>query len=236
MWGGLRHSLKKNDLEVLLDNEMSDSASVFINFNYDTLLLLKIVEFFNKIYEDTPNPRKAEWRVNTGYNFENRFQNCARDIFHPHGILNLFDKNRIRIGNETFCYPTSKTFLNAKTSGENQPVTSWNSGGNNAISCHDAKEHFTFADIKKRINNLAGRGQESSEMRLILLGVGPDSLAFNLDKIFGEEAFDVRQVHYTCTKEDEKHIYEQYFNRFEATIERYEKCKELVEKKHFHSV
>ena len=122
--GWIETFVKSNDLEILLRNESTNNSPVFINFNYDTILLLKIVEFFDEKYSSTSNLTKAEWRANTGYNFENRFKNCIRDIFHPHGILNLFDEDRMKIGNETFCYATTKTFLNAKTSGE-KPSSKW---------------------------------------------------------------------------------------------------------------
>ena len=231
--GWIERFVKSNDLEILLRNEATNNSPVFINFNYDDILLLKIVEFFNGKYANTSNLTKAEWRANTGYNFENRFKNCARDIFHPHGILYLFDKDTIKIGEKTHCRPTTKTFMNARTSGENQLVSGWNSGGDNAVSCLDARDHFTFADIKKRINELTGGGQGGVDIRLIVLGVGPDSLAFNLDKIFGGQAFAVRQIHYTCTEDDEMHIYERYFDGFQATSQRYENCQELVEKNTF---
>ena len=231
--GWIETFVDKNNLEILLNNEASNSPSMFINFNYDTLLVLKIVQFFNNDYSSTLNPDKAEWYKTRGLDFERKYEYCVKDVFHPHGVLYLFDRDEIKIGEKTFCCPTTSTFVNAQTPVNTLRVSSTRTGEDNAISCHDAKEHFTFADIKKRINNLAGRGQESSEMRLILLGVGPDSLAFNLDKIFGEEAFDVRQVHYTCTKEDDKHIYERYFNMFQATSQRYQNCQELVEKNTF---
>lgn len=40
-----------------------------------------------------------------------------------------------------------------------------------------------FYDIKRRINQLTENGGKDVDIRLILLGVGPDSLAFNLSKI-----------------------------------------------------
>ena len=231
--GWIEKFVKKNDVEVLLHNELSDNPTVFINFNYDTLLLIKIVEFFDNIYSKTPYPERGEWYAKTGRHYERKFEYCAKDIFHPHGVLYLFDRDRIRIGKKTLCYPTTKTCINSQTSGDEPLVTSFGTGGDNAISCHDAYDYFTFTDIKKRLNRLARRSQGTLEIGLILLGVGPGSLAFNLDKIFGEEAFDVRQVHYTCTKEDEKHVYEQYLNRFQVATESYEDCQELVEKNTF---
>ena len=231
--GWIEKFVKKNDVEDLLHNELSDNPTVFINFNYDTLLLIKIVEFFNNIYSKTPYPERGEWYTKTGRHYERKFQYCAKDIFHPHGVLYLFDRDRIRIGKKTLCYPTTKTCINSQTSGDEPLVTSFGTGGDNAISCHDAHDEFTFVDIKARIRALGGGGQGNVGIRLIVLGVGPNSLAFNLNKIFNGQKIPVKQVHYTCTEEDEKHIYEEYFSRFEATIERYEKCKDLVEKNIF---
>ena len=231
--GWIETFVRKNNLESLLNNAASNNPSVFINFNYDTVLLMNIIEFFKIIFLNTLNTERAEWVAQSGLDFEKRFRYCARDIFHPHGVLYLFDKGEIKIGENTSCYPTTKTFINAHTSGDGPPVNTTRGGVDNAISCHDAYEQFTFSDIKKRIDDLARGGEGTAEIRLILLGVGPDSLAFNLDKIFGEEAFDVRQVHYTCKKKDEKHVYEQYLNRFEAATESYEDCQELVEKNTF---
>ena len=231
--GWIEKFVKKNDVEVLLHNELSDNPTVFINFNYDTLLLIKIVEFFNNIYSKTAYPERGEWYAKTGRHYERKFEYCAKDIFHPHGVLYLFDRDRIRIGKKTLCYPTTKTCINSRTSGHEPLVTSFGTGGDNAISCHDAHDEFTFVDIKARIRALGGGGQGNVGIRLIVLGVGPNSLAFNLNKIFNGQKFPVKQVHYTCTKEDEKHVYEQYLNRFKAATESYEDCQELVEKNTF---
>ena len=233
--GWIETFVKQNNMEILLTNEASNYPTFFINFNYDTLLLSKFVQFFKHKCENASKSEIKQWRLQHGADsdFEEKFEDWAKDIFHPHGILYLCESDQLRIGLKTSCHPTSKTFRNARTQGASLAVSRTNIGVDNAISCHDAQENFTFSNIKNRIHNLAGRGQESSEMRLILLGVGPDSLAFNLDKIFGEEAFDVRQVHYTCTKEDDKHIYERYFNMFQATSQRYQNCQELVEKNTF---
>lgn len=231
--GWIETFVRKNNLEILLHNGASNNPSVFINFNYDTLLLMKIVEFYNGIYVNTANPKKAEWIAKNGLAFEKRFQYCATDIFHPHGVLYLFDKDEIKIGENTYCYPTTKTFINSHTSGDGPPVNTTRTGEDNAISCHDAYEHFTFIEIKKRISSLARGGEGATDIRLILLGVGPDSLAFNLNKIFNEQTFAVSQVYYTCTNEDEEYIYQQYLNRFQATSVRYENCQELVEENIF---
>ena len=230
--GWIETFVKNNDLENLLNNETSNHPSVFINFNYDTLFLMKIVEFFKEINESTPNPKKAAWRKKTGFNFENKFEMCARDIFHPYGILNLFDNDRIKVGKETFCYPTTKTYINARIIPD-QRVKAWKSGGDNAISCHDADDKFTFVDIKARIRALGGGREGNVDTRLVVLGVGPISLEFNLKKIFDGQRFQVKQVHYTCMEEDEKHIYEAYFGKFQATTVRYKNCKELVEENTF---
>ena len=91
--------------------------------------------------------------------------------------------------------------------------------------------HFLRSENESK--KLARSGQPKVETKLILLGVGPDSLAFNLNKIFEGLTFDVRQIYYTCTMDDEQYIYEQYFNKFQARIERYANCKELVENNTF---
>ena len=227
--------VNQNNMEILLTNEVSNYPTVFINFNYDTLLLSKIVQFFKHKCANASKSEIKQWRLQHGADsdFGKQFEHCANDIFHPHGILYLCESDEVRIGRKASCHPTSKTFRNARTRGASLDVSYIKVGVDNAISCHDTQEHFTFADIKKRINNLAGSGQRNVEMRLILLGVGPDSLAFNLNKIFGGQTFDVKEIHYTCTKEDDKHIYERYFNEFQATSQRYENCQELVEKNTF---
>ena len=233
--GWIETFVKKNNLESLLNNEVSNFPTFFINFNYDTLLLSKFVQFFKHKCKNASKSEIKQWRLQHGADsdFEEKFEDWAKNIFHPHGILYLCESGELRIGRKTSCHPTSKTFRNARTRGASLAVSRTNIGVDNAISCHDAQEHFTFSDIKSRIHNLPGSGQRNAEMRLILLGVGPDSLAFNLDKFIGEKAFDIRQVYYTCTKEDDKHVYEQYLNMFEAATESYEDCQELVEKNTF---
>ena len=233
--GWIETFVNQNNMEILLTNEVSNYPTVFINFNYDTLLLSKIVQFFKLKCESASKSEIKQWRIQHGADsdFGEKFQHCAKDIFHPHGILYLCESDEMRIGQKTSCHPTSKTFRNAQTRGASLDISRINIGVDNAISCHDAHDHFTFIEIKQRLNHLARGSQGILEIRLILLGVGPDSLAFNLDKIFRAEAFDVRQVHYTCTKEDEKHVYEQYLNKFEAATESYEDCQELVEKNTF---
>ena len=173
------------------------------------------------------------WKKHYGRDYVTEFNDCGTDIFHPHGILYLCDKNEMQIGQKTTCHPTSNTYRNAQTRVGSTHIASKVLGRDNAISCHDTQEHFTFSEIKNRIKKLARSGQPKVDTRLILLGVGPDSLAFNLNKIFEGHTFDVRQIYYTCTKEDEQHIYEQYFNKFQARIERYANCKELVENNTF---
>ena len=229
--GWIETFVKKNNLEILLNNEDPNTSSVFINFNYDTLLLSKIVQFFKKKYERAPE--RKMWKKQTGRAYETEFKNCATDILYPHGILYLCVMDEIKIGQKTTCYPTSYTYRNAQTVVGSAHIASSSVGQDNAISCHDTREHFTFSEIKNRIKKLARSGQPKVDTRLILLGVGPDSLAFNLNKIFEGHTFDVRQIYYTCTKEDEQHIYEQYFNKFQARIERYANCKELVENNTF---
>ena len=231
--GWIEELIDKNDLEILLTRKATNYSTVFINFNYDTLLVSKIVQFFHREFRRTPNEEKAEWYTQTGLDFERKFEYCANHIYHPHGVLYLFDGNEIKIGEKTFCYPTTKTFINAQTTVEDRRVSSYGSGSNNAISCHDAHEQFTFADIKERIHELAGGAQGDVEVRLIVLGVGPDALEFNLDKIFDGQRFHVKQVHYTCKREHEIHIYKQYFDKFQATTMRYKNCKELIQKNTF---
>ena len=233
--GWIETFVNQNNMEILLTNEASNYPTFFINFNYDTLLLSKFVQFFKHKCENASKSEIKQWRLQHGADsdFEEKFEDWAKDIFHPHGILYLCESDQLRIGRKTSCHPTSKTFRNARTQGASLAVSRTNIGVDNAISCHDAQENFTFSNIKNRIHNLPGSGHRNAEMRLILLGVGPDSLAFNLNKIFGGQTFDVKEIHYTCTKEDDKHIYERYFNMFQATSQRYQNCQELVEKNTF---
>ena len=229
--GWIETFVKKDNLEILLNNEASNTSSVFINFNYDTLLLSKIVQFFKKKYERAPE--RKMWKKQTGRAYETEFKNCAKNILHPHGILYLCAMDEIKIGQKTTCYPTSYTYRNAQTVVGSAQIAHSSVGQDNAISCYDTQEHFTFSEIRKRVKKLARSGQPKVDMKLILLGVGPDSLAFNLNKIFEGQTFDVRQIYYTCTMDDEQYIYEQYFNKFQARIERYANCKELVENNTF---
>ncbi len=231
--GWIETFVKNNNIDTLLNNKRSKTPSVFINFNYDTLLLGQVVDFFRKQYLNTPNRERSVWFTKNGLEFEKKYLYCARYIFHPHGILYLRDEDEIKIGEKTSCYPISQTCLNAHTNGLEPLVTSYGEGGDNAVSCHNAYENFTFKDITDRINELANHDQQNRELKLILLGVGPHSLEFNLKKIFEGQAFDVRQIHYTCTSEDKIQFYEQYFDRFEATTERYKDCQELAEKTTF---
>ncbi len=232
--GWIETFVKKNNLESLLRNADSNYSSVFINFNYDTLLLRGIVTFFSELYESTLNPERAEWNKNTGLEYEAKFEPCAKKIYHPHGVLYLFDRDEIKIGKNTLCYPTTKTCMNTNTfPASPQEIGYHEQDKENAISCHDTRDLFSFSEIKGRINELAGNRQENAEVKLILLGVGPVSLAFNLDKIFEGQTFDVRQIHYTCKEKNKNHIYEQYFDKFQATIRQYNDCKELVERNTF---
>ncbi len=232
--GWIETFVDKNNLEILLNveaNAASDYSTVFINFNYDTLLLSRIVHFFKKKYENTSKPEIREWRLShgDGSDFAAKFRDCAQAIYHPHGILYLRDGDEARISPKASCHPISKTFRNAYTGGRSPRPNNITHGKDNAISCHDAYENFTFYDIKRRINQLSKSGRPDADIRLILLGVGPDSLELNLNKIFDGEPFNVTQVYYTCTKENEKHIYERYLNRFEAPTKSYQNCRELVE-------
>ncbi len=231
--GWIETFMDKNNVEILLGNETSGYPSVFINFNYDTLLLSKIVRFFKKKFKNTPKSEIKDWRLNHGAesDFGLNFEHCAKDIFHPHGILYLCDSDDIKIGRNTACRPTSNTFRNARTRGTDLEVSHITLGVDNAISCHETRPHFTFSDIKGRIRKLAGGGQGDLDIRLIVLGVGPISLEFNMNKIFKGETFEITEVYYTCKEDNERHVYEGYFSRFDAPTERYKDCRELVEKK-----
>ena len=233
--GWIETFVNQNNMEILLNNEVSNYPTVFVNFNYDTLLLSKLVKFFKHKCENASKSDITEWRLQHGANsdFGRKFEHCARDIFHPHGILYLCEIGEIEIGRRTYCLPTSKTFRNALTGGASSDEVYDITGVENAISCHDAREPFTFSDIKRRIDELSRAGQSGADIRLILLGVGPVSLAFNLDKIFDGEIFEITQVYYTCTEDNERHVYEQYLNRFQVATESYEDCQELVEKNTF---
>ena len=140
--GWIETFVDKNNLEILLNNEASNSPSMFINFNYDTLLVLKIVQFFNNDYSSTLNPDKAEWNKTRGLDFEKKYECCVKDVFHPHGVLYLIDRDEIKIGEKTFCYPTTRTFVNAQTTVNTLRVSTTKTGEDNAISCHDAYGTF----------------------------------------------------------------------------------------------
>ena len=121
--GWIETFVDKNNLEILLNdktNADSDYSTVFINFNYDTLLLSRIVQFFKNIYENTSKLEIREWRLThgDGSDFAAKFRDCAQAIYHPHGILYLLrDGDEARISPKTFCHPISKTFRNAFTDG-----------------------------------------------------------------------------------------------------------------------
>lgn len=229
--GWIEIFLAKNNVQPRLENENSHNPSVFINFNYDTLFLSRVVKSFKEKYERFPERKK--WKKLTGREYETEFEGCANDIFHPHGISVLCGKEELKIGLKNFCHPTSNTYRNAQQRVGGTDLSRIKLGVDNAISCHDTQDHFTFAQIKARIKELARSGHGKAEMRLILFGMGPDALEFNLDKIFGGQKFDVRQIYYTCTEEKNVHTYEAYFEKFRATIQRYSDCEELVEKNTF---
>lgn len=233
--GWIETFVNQNDIEMLLKNEFSNYPTVFINFNYDTLLLTRIVKFFKHICENTSKSDITEWRLQHGESseFGRKFEQCGRDIFHPHGILYLCELGEIEIGYRICCLPTSKTSRNAMTRGASEHEVYDVTGIDNAVSCHDTRPNFTFSDIKGRIRELAGDGQGNVDIRLIVLGVGPVSLRYNLNKIFDGETFDVTKIYYTCTNNNERHVYEKYFSQFDAPTERYKNCRELVEKKVF---
>ena len=145
--GWIETFVKKNNLEILLNNEASNTSSVFINFNYDTLLLSKIAQIFRKKYESAPE--RKMWKKHYGRDYVTEFNDCGTDIFHPHGILYLCDKNEMQIGQKTTCHPTSNTYRNAQTRVGSTDIARKVLGRDNAISCHDTQEHFTFSEIRK---------------------------------------------------------------------------------------
>ena len=236
--GWIETFVGENNLESLLNNEenaASDYSSVFINFNYDTLLLSRIVQYFKNKYQNASKLERRQWKLNygEGSDFAAKFQGCAQAIYHPLGILYLCDGDETKINPKASRHSISKTYRNAFASGGRLRPNNITSGRDNAISCHDAMEQFTFTDIREQISRLAGEGRRDVEMRLIFLGVGPDSLELNLKWIFKEETFNVTQIDYTCIRDADKRAYEQYFKRFDATTERYKDCQELVDKNTF---
>ena len=162
--GWIETFVQKNNIEIFLEDDHSDNSTVFINFNYDTLLVSKIVEFFNHKFLGAANEEKGEWYARTGLDFEQKFRDCARDIYHPHGVLYLSDGNEVKIGEKTFCYPTTKTCINAQTFGTRPEIEYLGSGSDNPVSCHDAYENFTFSEIKERVKWLAGDDRTDVEI------------------------------------------------------------------------
>ena len=228
--GWIETFIEKNNLNALLDTTVSNNDGVFINFNYDDILVSRIVTFFDKEHTMTAPEVSWDWRTKTGRDFEDKFSQCLGDVFHPHGMLYLFEKDSLKIGEKTYCRPVCETFRNAEVSINSRTGSSVTHGGDSAISCHDTQEAFTFSKIKERIKDLA-YAEMGTDVRLILLGVGPSSLELNLDKVFGDYELPIREIHYTCTDIKNMPVYEKYFRKFGAMLltNKYENCRDLVE-------
>ncbi len=223
--------IKNHDLNRLLPNSNTENKIMFVNFNYDNILLLKIIDFFREEYKSISIGKKREHEINKGFEIEDHYINCAKDIFYPHGIfLPEFEYLKIKKGN---CFPSSFTFKNSM-SDEGLLANTINSTLTNTVSCHDAKIQFTFSHIKKRIKDLMGE-YSNVEIRLTFLGVGHQSLKFNVDKIFSDEdkkELPITLIRYTSPNDNNQPQYERYFQKFGEKGERYRNCDELVQDIH----
>ena len=210
---------RDHHLTALLTNSKTEDSTMFVNFNYDTVFLLKVIGFFRDKYESTsPEDRRAH-ETNTGQ-AKSGYGNCVKDIFHPHGIFIPENRDLLKIGNEC-CYPTCGTFRDPGTGNKRR---------SNPVSCHDAEQQFTFSKIKERVTELMGTGAVT--IRLTFLGVGPQSLKFNVDKIFSDtdkSSLPIRNISYTCFKDCDQPKYEEYFQEFDRPGDRYKNCCDLAQ-------
>ena len=190
--------IKEGGFELFIANK------IFIDFNYDNvlsrLLRNKILKTIEGEISISSIREAAKQRKTIDEESEIRKINTTiantKNLFKPHGCFN--HKQSFLVNSETY-----KNFM---------PGLCYNQ----CISCYDASEgRLCFEAIDNVLKdhkyiNVYGTAIESKNVNLYILGVGPDSLSYNVEKINFPKDILINKIVYTCYDEDQKNKYEEF--------------------------
>ena len=192
--------MQNGGLKFFLENK------IFIDFNYDDVLSRLLKKEIDDTIEDETSGHSIRETAKTGKTIDqNKDMNeinstiaHTKNLFKPHGCFNR---------DQAFLYSseTYKDFMPKKEVHYNQ-----------CISCYDAEEgQLCFAAIDQALTNriytnLDGITKKSKGVNLYILGVGPDSISYNVKKINFSKDIPINKIVYTCYDEDQKNKYEEF--------------------------
>ena len=194
------YSMQNGGLKHFLANK------IFIDFNYDDVLSRLLKKEIDDTIEYETSGYSIKETAKTGKTIDEKKDmneiNSAightKNIFKPHGCFNR---------DQAFLY-SSKTYKDFMP-GRGQYY-------NQCISCYDAEEgQLCFAAIDQALKdrtyiNLDRTAKKSKSVNLYILGVGPDSISYNVKKINFPKDIPINKIVYTCYDEDQKNKYEEF--------------------------
>ena len=181
--------------------------NIIINFNYDNILCAKLYNFFSQ-------PRDTKIREEARANNKS-IENIKEKYSEIKDYYAYIDQ-----------YPTKYNIFHPHGRFSNYETDDYNNG--KPISCYDATG--IFKEVNSKLFTLFG----NKPLNLIVLGVSPTSLEYNLKKL-ELDFFKYRsKMHFTCFKEGELNTYLDYFKeRFkleDKNLIKYKDCLEFAEK------
>ena len=191
--------IKKEGFEFFIKDK------IFIDFNYDDVLssllekgirsTAKKTLYYNII--ETAKTGKTKDKKDEKTKINTMIAN-TKNLFKPHGCFNR---------DQAFLYSsqTYKDFMPGRGVYYNQ-----------CISCYDASEgKLCFAKIDQALKNhkyieFDNTIKQSKDVNLYILGVGPDSISYNVKKINFPKDIVINKIVYTCYDEGQKNKYEEF--------------------------
>ena len=205
------------------------NRKVFIDFNYDDLLSGALQESITRQtdlnYERNKivNAAKDGVRINSeeSRRLIQEVVKTTKNIYKPHGC---FNQNAEFLKNSN----TYQNFL------KEEPINY------SCAFCHDCKkDRLCFKSVSEYLKNATsyyindhGTVSFKKSSVIYILGVGPTSLKYNLDKIDFPENFPLRKVVYTCFEDKDNSVYRDYFAKKFGSEDKVEyvkikKCEDL---------
>ena len=181
------------------------NKKTFIDFNYDNVLSNALTESIN--YETDP-----------AYSYNNIVEAAMKGISIDSDNAKMQIKETIKNTKNIYkphgCFDHKMNFLKNSKTYKGSLVDK--SIENSCISCYFSnKNYLCFRDISVDLTKNKGFGYGDYYFRkssiIYILGVGPISLEYNLDKIDFPMEFPPRKVVYTCFEDKDNSVYRDYF-------------------------
>ena len=193
-----KHKMEYRNLRLFLGNK------IFIDFNYDDVFSKLFKAKIFKTAKDANLFSIAKKFAKRGKSI-NREQEMSQIEHVVNGTKNLFKPYGCFNNGQPFLV-NSETYKNHLREGK---------CGNNCVPCFDAdKDELCFAVIDEVLTipywDTFGRRHPIGSINLYILGVGPNSLSYNIGKINFPEDIPINEIVYTCYEHGKENIYEEF--------------------------